>query len=122
MKRIIPFILLLCIGCKQKLPGIPSSVIPIEKMKYILVDMHIADGVSQTKAQGGVNEKQLIREYYAQIYKNNGVTEQDYIKSYHFYEDNPALLNKLYEDVLTEMSKVEAIESKDSIPVKQDKK
>ena len=88
-------------------------------MKMVLVDMHIADAVAQNKAQGGVNEKQLTREYYATIYKNNGVKEEDFLKSYHFYEQSPPLLNKLYEDVLTEMSKIEAKETKDSISAKK---
>ena len=96
------------------MPNVPSDVIPIDKMKMVLVEMHIADAVAQNKAQGGVNEKQLTREYYATIYKNQGVKEQDFVKSYHFYEQTPALFNKLYEDVLTEMSKIEAKETKDS--------
>jgi hypothetical protein len=80
----------------------------VEKMKMIMADIHIADAVAETKAQGGVNEKNLTAEYYAAVFKNNGTTREDFLKSYRFYEDNPVLMNKLYDSVLIEISRREA--------------
>lgn len=98
------FITVLLQACKQELPEVPAEVIPMAEMKLILADIHIADAVAETKAQGGDNERQLTEQYYAQIFKNRGVTREEYNQSYSFYQHTPVLMDKLYEDVLTELS------------------
>lgn len=79
----------------------------MKKMTSIIADMHIADAVATNKAEGGMDEKLLSREYYKQIYKNYGITQDEYLKSFHFYENNPKLFNKMYDDVLGEISRQE---------------
>lgn len=69
--------------------------------------MHIADAVAENKAMGGANERGFTAAYYLQIYKNNSVTEDDFRRSYKFYEENPALLNEIYDGVLMKLSEVE---------------
>jgi len=65
--------------------------------------------VAETKTMGsGKTEMKLSEQYYMQIYKNYGITKEDFLKSYTFYQDNPVLLNQLYDNVLSEMSKREA--------------
>lgn len=105
MKRLIPLLFVLLVGCKAEMPDLPTEVMPIDKMKVIMADMHIADAVAETKGLGGANEKLLTEEYYSQIYKNNHVTEQEFIQSYNFYKANPEWLNKLYDEVLNDLNK-----------------
>jgi len=100
--------LLVIAGCKQKFPEVPSDIIPVNKMESILIDMHISDAVAEVKTMGDINEKRLTEQYYQQIYKNHGITKDEFLKSYKFYENNPVLLNKIYDDILGEMSKREA--------------
>jgi len=108
LKCFIPLALLFVAGCKEKFPSVPANVIPIGKMENILIDMHISDAVAETKTLGDMNEKKVTQQYYLQIYMNYGITKKDFLKSYSFYQDNPVLLNKLYDDILGEMSKREA--------------
>lgn len=98
------FIAMLLQACKEPLPEVPADVIAMDKMKLILADIHIADAVAETKAQGGGNENLLTQEYYAQIFKNRGITREEFNRSYTFYQHTPVLIDKLYEDVLTELS------------------
>jgi len=108
-RLLVVFALLLFAGCKQKFPKIPSDIIPISKMENILIDMHISDAVAETKTMGGGKaEMRLSGQYYMQIYKNYGITSEDFLKSYKFYQNNPVLLNQLYDNILSEMSKREA--------------
>ena len=104
----ILLLLFMVAGCKQKFPSVPSDIIPINKMESILIDMHISDAVAEVKTMGDINEKRLTQQYYAQIYKNHGITKEEFLKSYLFYENNPILLNKIYDDILGQMSKREA--------------
>ena len=101
-------LLLLVASCKQKFPPVPSDVIPVKKMENILIDMHISDAVAEVKTLGDINEKRLSQQYYVQIFKNYGVTKEEFLKSYLFYENNPILLNQIYDDILGEISKREA--------------
>jgi len=102
------FLLLVIAGCKQKFPSVPSDIIPVDKMERILIDMHISDAVAEVKTLGDINEKRLSQQYYMQIYKNYGISKADFLKSFTFYQNNPVLLNKIYDDILGEMSKREA--------------
>ncbi len=107
MKHFTIIILIFLASCRPAVPSVPSKYIQPIKMKMVLSDMFIADAISHTRAVAGVGEKDFTSQYYATIYKNHGITEDDFKKSYKFYEDNPGLLNKLYEETLSEMSKRE---------------
>ena len=106
MKKLILFcfIAMLLQACKQELPEIPADVMSMDKMKPILADIHMADAVAETKAQAGANERDLSQQYYVQILKQRGVTQQEFNRSYSFYQQHPMLMEKLYDDVLTELS------------------
>lgn len=112
MKHFIPLFFLVLAACKSDMPSMPSDVLPIDKMKVILADMQIADAVAETKVQGGANEAVLTQEYYSRIYQLHHVTQEDFTKSMKFYEQHPEWLNKLYEEILTELSKRSADVSK----------
>jgi hypothetical protein len=107
MKHFIPLIFLLLCGCKEEYPSIPKDIIPMEEMKKILTDMHITDSVAETKAQAGADERALTVQYNEQIFKNHGITHQQFMKSYKFYESNPKLFDKMYDEILVELSKRE---------------
>ncbi len=107
-RMLMLLVLFVIAGCKQKFPSVPSDIIPVNKMESVLIDMHISDAVAEIKTMGDINEKRLTEQYYQQIYKNYGITKEEFLKSYTFYENNPVLLNKIYDDILGEMSKREA--------------
>jgi hypothetical protein len=47
--------MLLISGCKQKMPSVPSDIIQMDKMQEVLIDIHIADAVAETRSMGDVN-------------------------------------------------------------------
>lgn len=112
MKRLIPLLLVLLVSCKPKLPVPPSDVIAMDKMRVVLADMHIAEAVAETKAQVGANEKNLVQEYDEQVFKIHGISREDYIRSFKWYEENPVLLNQLYDSILNDLSAREAKQGK----------
>ena len=107
MKRVILFLFILISACKSELPDVPKDVIAMDQMEVILADMHITDALAETKAQLGMNEKMLTQEYHEQVFKSHNITREDFLRSYKFYEANPALLNKMYDHILDIMSKRE---------------
>lgn len=105
MKRFITLFFIVLSACKQDMPELPPEVLPVDKMKVVLADMHIADAVAETKAMGGASEGALTQEYYGRIYQLHQVTAQQFTFSMKFYESHPIWLNKLYDEILTELSK-----------------
>ena len=108
MKRTIPLLLILLFSCKEKHPPVPKDIIQTKPMELILSDMLIADALSETRGLGTVSEKQYTEEYYVTIFKNHNVSREQFLKSYKFYEDNPVILNNIYDSVLSDISKREA--------------
>ncbi len=108
MKWLIPFLLLFATSCKNDKITIPEHVLPPEKMKMLLTDVHIADAVAEQKAQEGLDEKIVTAELHAQIFKNHGIGEQKFKESLAFYEANPKLMDEVYAEVLNELTKREA--------------
>jgi hypothetical protein len=112
MKHFIPFVFLLFGACKNEYPSIPNDVISMDEMKNILVEMHITDALAETKAQAGMDERALTVGYHAQIFKNHGISHNEFVRSYKFYENQPLLFNKMYDEILSELSRREAVSSK----------
>lgn len=77
-----------------------------------MVDIHIADALAQTKAQSGGNEKELTESYYQVIFKKFNITDEQFRRSYKYYEAHPDWTNRIYDGVMTDLSKKEAEESK----------
>ncbi|MES2622752.1 MAG: DUF4296 domain-containing protein [Bacteroidota bacterium] len=112
MKQLIPFLFLFLFSCKEKLPPVPGDVIAFEKMKLIMTDIHISDAVAETNAQKGEDERAQVQHNNEQIFRNHGISKDEFLKSFQFYESNPALLNKMYDEILNELSKREEAEGK----------
>ena len=105
MKQIILLVLILMYGCKQRLPSVPSEIIPMQTMIQVFTEIHIAEAVAETKAQKGEQENKLTLQYHTQILKNFNIKSEDFAKSFKFYEENPILMDEMYAKVLVETSK-----------------
>lgn len=99
-------------SCTSKQHNIPDGIIPSDTMVVIMADMHIADAIAETKAQGGENEKNLSTKYQDRILAQHKITAEQFKQSFDFYENTPDLMNAIYDQVLVEVSKREAALSK----------
>ena len=46
----------------------------------------------------------LYNKYYSQILKKHNTTQEEFTKSFKFYQLHPELLKEIYEDLLEEMN------------------
>ena len=93
----------LIISCSAPVVEIPKDVLAKDKMISILVDVHLAEAaISINNAQRDTSK---VTEYYEFIYKNHSTTKKQFTESYDFYLAHPEILNKIYDDVLVELSK-----------------
>jgi hypothetical protein len=98
------------ISCSKKEEKIPEGIIPKDTMVQVMVDVHLAEARSQFSTPFD-NSKNAKQSYYKFIFKKYNLTYQQLIKSWEFYAAHPDIFSKVYEDVITELSKKQAEEN-----------
>ncbi len=96
---------LLIYSCSAPKVIIPKDILSKENMVAILTDIHLAESAVTLKFTNKDTSMYQAAEYTDFICKNHKTTKEQFNKSYDFYISHPELLNKIYDDVLTELSK-----------------
>jgi hypothetical protein len=113
MKHLLFMIILSSlVSCKQINDDKPSDLIPQKQMIEVLVDIHVADAVVEQKYGTANPNLALTSALYSRIYQNYNITAAQYKTSYKYYEAHPKLMDDMYEQVITELSKKEALMKK----------
>jgi hypothetical protein len=87
------------VSCSRR-GKVPGGVLGIQKMSGILLDMQMAQAYNDSyvpgsdPARGGRNHR--LKEFYVQILMLHHTDREKFLKSYHFYEKHPDLMQKLY--------------------------
>lgn len=90
---------------EQKEISIPDYVITQDSMIHILADVHIQEAMMNQYSQEGRHMKMNPEKQYQLIFDKYHISKERYDSSYQFYLDNPSLLNKIYENVIIELTK-----------------
>jgi len=89
---------------KEELPPLTK-----DKLKLIMVDMHIAEAAAQNKK---VTKDSLLFPdkvmYYDQIYKFHKVTEKEFQQTFNYYISKPLEFDGMYDELIKDLSKLEA--------------
>ena len=99
----ILFSLLIFCACSEK----KSEYLKPEQMKEILVDINLAEGALKAKAFVGDTSKTLAPLIYHEIFEQHGVSKAVFMESLNHYLKNPKQLDKIYEDVIVELNKIQ---------------
>ena len=100
---------LLLISCSKKEEKIPENILPKEKMIPIMVDVHLAEAKIQSNNLSMTDStKKIAAGYYKNVFEKNKITEQQFRESFLYYSRHLDLLNKIYEEVISELSKKQA--------------
>ena len=84
---------------------VPEDVIPRDSMISALVDMHLIEGAKIGQKVMGDTLK--INTYYAKLYSKYGVSEKEFEKSFRFYSEHPGEMNKMYQEVIERLNKIQ---------------
>ena len=132
MQRLLFFSLLFLFSCGQvrdKKIAKPDDFLPREKMVSVLSDVYLLEASLSVRSINSAVGHQLIPQEmmrdsmrpqipvnaekkdplpYYDIFKRNTVTKKQYEESMEWYASNPDELNKLYDDVIIELTKRQA--------------
>lgn len=101
------------VACNQTNNNRPKLFLDAEKMKLILTEVHLSDAIAEQQANGNRGlEAVLAQKGMEQVLKNYVLTQLQLDSNLAYYQQRPAELNKIYEQLLTDMSKRQAEMSK----------
>lgn len=106
LRFLIVAALLGCIACGSNTDEvkIPESVLPKDSMVFVLVDLQLLEAtIDLNLVSGAANPRQADK--YFTILKKHHITRALYDTSLSFYSAHPELLAKIYDEVITELSK-----------------
>ena len=111
LKRIVAFIFmgLLLMGCSSKQVETPAGIIPREKMIAVLIDIHEAEARIQAfNLHSNDSTRKIEYGYYNFIFKKHHINSTEFKASFDYYTKNLELFNKMYDEVITGLSKKQA--------------
>lgn len=111
MKKILNvFVFIFLIACTEKQPEtIPADVLSQEKMTAVLVDVHLVEATMNLNVMSPGNI--VIPDNYPlsiDVLKKHQITKKQYFDSFIYYTQHPDVLNKIYEEVINDLSKLQA--------------
>ena len=89
---------------------IPGDILAKEKMAEILADIHIQEAALSLNLASRDSSSDSVEPLYLSVLKKHGVEQPLYDESFSFYSKHPELMNALYEEVITMLSKRKAKE------------
>jgi hypothetical protein len=103
-------ILLLIIACKEKKENnnIPKDLVSKDTMVLLLTEMHLLEsslGIRIFEERKIMNTRNAVK---AKIYSNYGIGKDQFLKSYDYYSNQPNLIDSIYVEVITEITKRQA--------------
>ena len=88
---------------------IPDTVLPKEKMTAVLVDIHLIEATMNLNVMS--SESASIpgsSTLSIDVLKKHQITKKQYDESFIFYTQHPDLLNEIYQEVINELSRLQA--------------
>ncbi len=98
-------VLVFSCGQKDKSIPIPASILPKGKMARVLTHFHLEEAEVNLHSLPDTTKKERIN--FQKIFMKDTITKKQYEESMAFYIDHPELLNKVYEEVVNELSKMQ---------------
>jgi len=114
MKNMLLFLpLLLLLACTTDQQPVETQLIPVDsiipeqQMVLILADAHIIEAAMTIERNRGKNANSLADFYYAGLFKKFRISRKRYQQNLEYYQDDPDRFNKIYEDVIRELTERE---------------
>lgn len=86
----------------------PRNLIPENKMVRVMVDTHIFEAMAEGKNLFNDTLVRFVKINYDEIFKKHGITKEQFLITFDYYEHNPGKMDELMGKVIDEMSKMEA--------------
>lgn len=106
-----------CIRCKpvsrfdvnpKMLRAIPDSVLHIDSMAAVMVDIQLAEAWSGLGKSDSIAPAVKLNAWYADVFSAHHIDQEMYMRSYRYYVNNPALMDYIYQEVTNKLNLLES--------------
>ena len=73
-----------------------------------MVDAQIFEAIVEGKKMYGDSLPRFIKSNYEEIFRKHGITKDQFLRTFDYYEHNPGKMDELMAKVIDELSKMEA--------------
>ncbi len=106
MKLIFFILLCLLFACAEPKENIRQDILSENEFVVILKDIHLAEANFELQKNKGMDKaKNKLSNSYTSIYKKYNISEEKFKENLNFYAQNPEMLEKIYTDVLEQLTK-----------------
>lgn len=100
-------IVVLC-ACSSRHSNNEDSIIPPNKMQEILLDIHLADGIANREGEADNSTESRTITLYKEVFSKYHISEKQFYSSFNYYLQHADTLDRIYENIITEISKEQA--------------
>jgi Domain of unknown function (DUF4296) len=93
-------------SCSRKEDKFP---IPKDKLYQVLCDVHLSE--ASVESESLKMKDSVTKVYYEQIFQKHGITAEDFDSSMSMMSNDPVLMNKIYKEVVKQLSERQIIET-----------
>src|SRR6056297_435546 len=94
---------LLLIGCSKK--SKEEKLLPEDELVHLLADMHVTDALMMRTVNRGMIKSREVDNYYKGVLEKYNISRSEFDSIYHYYSQDYARLEKIYDRVLVEIKK-----------------
>lgn len=101
--RVFFMALVLLIACTSPETR-PEGVLDRERFKEVLLQAQLIEARANHELIVEHRSRVPSERYYAELFEEQGITEEQFIASYRYYLDDPKELKAIYEEIITELT------------------
>lgn len=107
-KTVLVFICLItAVSCNDE-KALPEGILPVDKMAEVMVDANLLEASLAQNVNTGIKVDTTTSKIDFEIFKKHNITQEQFQKSFDYYTEHLDSLDKIYELVLIELSKMQA--------------
>lgn len=105
MNKILIALSITCLlACAENTKKLPQGILSSDQMIGVMVDLQLIEGLIAVRD----TELEEVNTYYQSIFKKHQIDKETLDKSIQYYSKHPDILEIVYQEVITELSKKQA--------------
>ncbi|MEO8587837.1 MAG: DUF4296 domain-containing protein [Flavobacteriales bacterium] len=105
MRTLLPLIVMLLVACDGGGTGSSGDVLDREKFKEVLLGATLIEARINHELIVDHQSSAPTNQYYEDLFKEQGITKEQFSRSFDHYAARPAEMKAIYDEILTELSR-----------------
>ncbi len=102
MKPHALLLMLACAACSRP-AEVPKDILPRDTFKHALLGSQLIEARLNHEMVIDQRKDMPVKQYYSDMFKEEGITEEAFRKTFQWYAEHPEELKGVYTEILTEL-------------------